>query len=212
MDRKEKFLVYSFLTSIPGKAKEKISKRTGLKITVPRLEIFSEYCEHAGYIDVYNHYRTGSVCLEDNWKTKSSKIRQFAGLVGFVETNAFLARKHFCQDESTKKLSHNSFRKGLANGLLQNSINGDTVNKLLVLRPKLGQSVSSAQGHLLVKMGKKGYCFTCSNAGSKRVINQTLLFCSFCGPAKPLCSPNTGRQCFMNHILNGFPENQYRKK
>ena len=48
----------------------------------------------AAGIDIHNHVgRFGS--LEDVWKTKSYNHRQFAGITGFIFTNAFLAINYF---------------------------------------------------------------------------------------------------------------------
>ena len=156
---------------------------------------------------MYNHYRTGSVALEDTWKTLSPKLRQFAGLIGFIETNAFLALKHFCADEAAKKTIHSEFRKNLANLLLTNTL--DQIRNQLLLRPKLCPIIKPE--HDLVKLPKRGKCYMCSNSESVRVINQTLWCCSLCGSNRPLCSPNTGRQCFMDHVRIGFPSKKYRK-
>lgn len=207
LDKKEKQLISSCATTLKGKPKEKISKRTGQKVVIPRPKIFSDFCENAGSIDVYNHYRTGSVALEDTWKTLSPKLRQFAGLIGFIETNAFLALKHFCADEAAKKTIHSEFRKNLANLLLTNTL--DQIRNQLLLRPKLCPIIKPE--HDLVKLPKRGKCYMCSNSESVRVINQTLWCCSLCGSNRPLCSPNTGRQCFMDHVRIGFPSKKYRK-
>ena len=210
MDKKEKLLVSSCATTMQGKPKERISKRTGQKVIMPRPKIFSDYCEKAGSIDIYNHYRTGGVALEDVWKTNSPKLRQFAGLVGFVETNAFLARKYFCQNDNAKKTTHSEFRKRVANLMLMNRM--DRNSNVLILRPKLGINADvTVVEHALVKLPKRGKCYMCSNLGVVRIINQTLWCCSLCGTEKPLCSPNTGRQCFMKHIKDGFPSKKYRK-
>ena len=94
-DKKEKQLVSTFATTLEGPPKVKKSRRTGEIRTTPRPKIFSDYCEHAGAIDIYNHSRTGGTALEDSWKTLSSFLRQIAGLIGFVETNAYVASKFF---------------------------------------------------------------------------------------------------------------------
>ena len=206
-DSKEKLLVSSCATTLPGPAKVKISSRTGLKKVIPRPKVFHDYCNNAGSIDIYNHVRTGSVGLEDTWKTHSGKIVQFAGLLGFVETNAFLAKKHFCCVESSDRNCHNTFRKNLSNQLLYNTIDSE---QKVWLRPTLGSD--NSKEHAQVRLSKRTNCYICSNFDEERVINQTLWYCRACGPHKPLCSANTGRQCFAYHINYGFPEKKYRKK
>ena len=51
--------------------------------------------------------------LEDAWQTKNSYIKQVAGVVGFLFTNAFLAYKHFQKSAS----KHSQFKVNLANAL-----------------------------------------------------------------------------------------------
>ena len=207
LDKKEKLLVSSCATTLKGKPREKYSRRLGAKVVIPRPKIFSDFCDNAGAIDIYNHYRTGGVALEDTWRTKSPKIRQFAGLVGFVETNAFLARRYFCSEDVARNALHKTFRKNLANQMLSNRM--DQAENQLTLRPKLGSNLTV--GHDLVKLPKRGNCYICSNAGNVRIINQTVWCCSLCGTGRPLCSPNTGRPCFMSHVENGFPQKKYRR-
>ena len=205
MDIKEKSLVSSFSTTIPGKPRIKISKRTKEKTIIPRPKIFSEYCEQAGAIDIYKHYRTGGTGLEDSWKTISPLLRQFAGLLGFVETNAFLAKKFF----EDKAFDHGQFRKNLANELLTNSLDKATLG--LVLRYKGKQRL--AEDHRLERMLSKQKCFSCSNKGELRVEHKTIWCCACTGPKRPICSPNTGRNCYTDHVETGlFPTKKYRKK
>ena len=45
------------------------------------------YC--AG-INIHNHVKTGSLGYEDIWLTRNAIHRQFAGITGFLFTNAYL--------------------------------------------------------------------------------------------------------------------------
>ena len=135
-DKKLKLLVSSFSTSTPGQPRVKKSKRYGLEMSTPQPKIFEEYCAHAGAIDAFHHYRTGGMVLEDSWKIWSILAKQFSGLVGFVESNAFLAMKYF----SGSNIEHNIFIKNLAKALLSNRFDKEPLSALVSI-PRLGKKV-----------------------------------------------------------------------
>ena len=58
---------------------------------VNRPQVAYDYLNGCATIYIHNHVRTGSVGLEDIWKTQSAHARQFAGVLGFVFTPAYLA-------------------------------------------------------------------------------------------------------------------------
>ena len=120
-ENKERLLVSSCATILPGPAKYKIFLKTGLKKVIPGSKVFHDYFNNAGSIDVYIHIRTGSVGLEDTWRTHFSKTVHFAGLLGFVEANAFLAKSHFCCVESFYRNCHNTYHRNLSKELLYNT-------------------------------------------------------------------------------------------
>ena len=130
-NKKLKLLVSSFSAS-PDQPRLKKSRRYGLEMSTPQPKIFEEYCAHAGAIDAFHHYRTGGMVLEDSWKIWRILSKQFSGLVGFVESNAFLAMKYF----SGSNIEHNIFIKNLAKALL----NKEPLSAL-VLIPRLGKRV-----------------------------------------------------------------------
>ena len=76
--------------SIVGKPRK--TKHHGL---VPRPGVAEEYLNYSASIDVRNHYRTGSVDLENIWHTKNPHRRQLAGILGFCFANGYLAMKYF---------------------------------------------------------------------------------------------------------------------
>ena len=204
-DKKLKQLVSTFATSLPGNPRLKKSRRTGEVQSIPRPKIFADYCEYAGAIDNFNHYRTGGTALEDSWKTLSPFLRQLGGLLGFVETNAYVASKFF----GNSLLDHGLFRRELANFLLTNKLDAPT---RICLRRPLKNLVPVT--HKLERMTEqtKGKCFVCSNIGAVRVELTTVWYC-ICCPKKPLCSPTTGRSCFTDHAQTGkFPPKVYRKQ
>ena len=205
-DKKVKQIVSTFATTVPGEPRKKDSRRTGNITVVPRPQIFSEYCQYAGAIDVFNHFRTGGGGLEDSWRTHSSKTRQFSGLVGFVETNAFLAMRYF--SPGTGSTLHSSFRKDLANALLRNSVDRSTK---LTLRPTLRSAPIDEHNQIKYEDKKRVRCFYCANKDWVKITSYTSWYCELCGPKRGLCSPNTGKNCFAAHITLGFPKKRYRK-
>ena len=59
--------------------------------------------------------------MEDTWKTKNYIHRQFAGILGFVFTNSYLAISYFNNDGNKIKGvqgKHISFKMKLANQLV----------------------------------------------------------------------------------------------
>ena len=117
-DKKQFEMIASCSTTLPGKPRTKI-RRNGEKVMIPRPAVVSEYFDHAGAIDVYNHIRTGQRGLEDTWRSQSPMIRQFSGLLGFIETNAYQAMKCF---GNVPTLAHYEFRENLVNELITNTL------------------------------------------------------------------------------------------
>ena len=62
---------------------------------VNRPQVAYDYLNGCAAIDIHNHVRTGSVGLEDIWKTQSAHARQFVGVLRFVFTHAYLAYQWF---------------------------------------------------------------------------------------------------------------------
>lgn len=58
--------------------------------------------------------RTGSTGLEDAWLTKDPVIRQFAGVFGFLLTNAHLAHKYFVNPD----MKHVNFKIQLSHQMV----------------------------------------------------------------------------------------------
>ena len=170
----------------------------------------------AGAIDIYNHYWTGSVGLEDSWHTQSSKLRQFAGFIGFIETNTFLAMRYFYQDNKAKSMAHSSFRKTIANAILNNQYDVMLKPPLILrsglLSKKMTEQVTVLSHHLVVVKSRRRDCYYiyCANVEEERKALQTVWMCDECD--KPLCSQSTTRECFQLHIAFGSPAKKYRKK
>ena len=201
-DKKQFEMTASCSTTLPRKPRTKI-RRNGEKVMIPRPAVVSEYFDHADAIDVYNHIRTGQRGLEDTWRSQSPMIRQFSGLQGFIETNAYQAMKCF---GNVPTLAHYEFRENLANELITNKL--DCEEKLDLRRRVEAESYQ----HRVGKLEKQAKCFYCSHSGQKRIRSFTKYYCTnvICGPKQPLCSHTTGRTCFEDHIIYGFPAKKYR--
>ena len=79
-------------------------------------------------INIHNHVRTGEVGLEDAWMTKNYIHtyyihRQFAGVLCFVFTNAYLAKKFFFPERNSSMYGvvgeHTKFKMSLCNQLME---------------------------------------------------------------------------------------------
>ena len=96
LDLPEKLFLTSCSTSLAGPPR--LKKYHGANTRPQRA---FNYLSSSASIDVDNHFRTGLVGLKDEWKTKNSNMRQVGGVLGFVFTNAYLA-KRFCQKATIK--------------------------------------------------------------------------------------------------------------
>lgn len=116
-----------------------------------------------------------------------------------METNAFFAYKFFNDND----VLHDNFREKLALGLLR------TGEELPQARGPAEQPQPPAnlqQGaHVLARIGlrKQLTCIVCSRVRKQPM--KASYYCTDCGVNAIFCSPNTGRDCFAHHILNGIP-------
>ena len=218
LDLKEKMFISSCSTDLSGPARK--TKYHGL---VPRPQVAFDYLSTSASIDIHNHFRTGSTGLEDAWQTKNAHVRQVAGVLGFLFTNAYMAYRHF--RNSTMK--HSDFKVKLANALM-----GYIMEQHRTLRLSNNNVApaeeADAKVHVLVLLekpfkGKDGeerdfqryqkYCFYCQhNPVGNPSKQKTSFHCKACvgpnGQVYPLCQPSTGRSCFQMHIVNGLPPKQ----
>ena len=88
------------------------ARKTKYHGLVPRLQVSFDYLSASASIDI--HFRTGSCGLEDAWQTKNAHLRQVAGVLGFLFTNAYLAYRHF----RNSNMRHSDFKLRLANALM----------------------------------------------------------------------------------------------
>ena len=148
-DLKEKQFVSTCSTSLEGKPRK--TKHHGL---IKRPKVAEQYLQMAAGIDIHNHVRTGSLGLEDVWSTHNYIHRQFAGILGFAFTNAFLAATYFQRVQNEKvslKYNHVNFKIKLANQMVQ--------YKEIQSRPSRGMpelvNTVCRQGHVMISLGKR---------------------------------------------------------
>ena len=108
LDLQEKLFISSYSTSLDGPL-----RATKYHGDVPWPLVAYEYLSSSASIDIHNHFRTGSSGLEDAWQTKNANLRQVAGVIGFLFTNAYLAYRHFHKSQ----IKHSEFKVELANAL-----------------------------------------------------------------------------------------------
>ena len=205
-DLKVKQFISTCSTILPDEPRK--TKHHGL---VPRPQVAENYLKMSAGIDIHNHVRTGSMGLEDAWQTKNYIHRQFAGVLGFVFSNAYLAMRYFYGKRMSFKLTngdHSKFKILLVNQLLSyEGYAGEIVkNPVKEVRKEV---------HNLVRLDntkrKQARCFYCQHAHADKRENKTAYYCEGCGKDKPLCAATTDRDCFAAHITHGLPGKKYRK-
>ena len=108
LDLQEKLFISSCSTSLDGPP-----RATKYHGDVPRPMVAYEYLSSSASIDIHNHFHTGSTGLEDAWQTKNANMRQVAGVISFLFTNAYLAYHH----SQKSQIKHSDFKAKLANAL-----------------------------------------------------------------------------------------------
>jgi hypothetical protein len=105
LDKKLKTFVSSRGTTLEGtpskrprhkivvnEAGQLVSSRIVKEVKRPR--VVEDLYKYFSAIDVHNHYRQGSLRIEDNWKTKTWTTRVFSTIIGMIATNAYLAYRY----------------------------------------------------------------------------------------------------------------------
>ena len=108
LDLQEKLFIPSCSSCLDGPP-----RATKYHRDVPRPMVAYDFLSSSASIDIHNHFRTGSTGLEDAWQTKNANMRQVAGAIGFLFTNAYLAYHHFQKSQ----IKHSDFKVKLANAL-----------------------------------------------------------------------------------------------
>jgi hypothetical protein len=85
---------------------------------VPRPSLAETYFDNANAIDVHNHYRQGSLALEETWRTQTWWHRSFATLLGMTVTDSFLLYNHFHPGQ--ERMTFTEFVSQLCTALVRN--------------------------------------------------------------------------------------------
>jgi hypothetical protein len=181
---------------------------------IKRPQVASEYCDMSAAVDIHNHYRTGSIGLEDAVRTKSGFIRQFCGVIGFLATNTFLTTTNFYNFESPRNQEHLKFKMELASRLTRM---GHDQRRVSRIEQTDNNQLGFTGAHSLKKfpgLRNNKPCYYCKHGYAKPTDkrNKTTWYCRECGPQYPLCSPETGRVCFELHKVHGIPKKRYFRK
>ena len=175
------------------------TKHCGL---ISRPQVAYDYLRYSAGIDVHNHVRTGSLGLEDVWRTASPHTRQFTGVLGFVFTNSYLAMKYF--KKGGVPVKHVEFKMDLANQMVRFDEAMNPVGK----RPSVLRANSTAimlSSHTMTKYAGKRQqkpCYVCQHGGDVPSIRKTSYYCEECNVA--ICPPHL-RTCWNNHLVK-MPE------
>lgn len=172
--------------------------------TVNRPQLFETYFDGAPSIDIHNHIRQDGLGLEVAWGTQDWKSRMFACLFGIIETNAYLAFKYF---GNFKNNSHVEFTQALALQLIHFD---EQANPCSPPGSSTSDESETFSDHSLRALSSEDTrqrvqrkCIVCSKM--RRTQQKASYYCVKCGKQAVLCSPQTGRNCFAYHIVNGFP-------
>ena len=218
LDLQEKMFISSCSTDLAGPPRK--TKYHGL---VTRPQVAYDYLSASASVDIHNHFRTGSNGLEDAWQTKNAHLRQVAGVLGFIFTNAYLAYRHF----QNPNLKHSSFKINLANELMSFRMKQHRPPRLSNDFVPAAEEDKKVHALVLLSKPSKGkdgqerafqrfqkYCYYCQHNPEERPEKRkTSYHCEACvgpnGQVYPLCQPSTGRHCFQKHIVNGIPTKRY---
>ena len=154
---------------------------------VPHPQVAEHYLKYSAAIDVHNHYRSGSVALEDIWHTKTPLRHQFVGILGVCFTNSYLGMKHFCDP----KIQHHAFKMAAAHALTSYKITN------MIEAQVLSHSINISDGYILEKLPNSQRCSMCQHGYLNRKMGNisTTFKCALC--AVPVCKPSKGdcRKC-----------------
>eukprot|EP00123_Amoebidium_parasiticum_P017005 comp23676_c0_seq1/m.40528 comp23676_c0_seq1/g.40528 ORF comp23676_c0_seq1/g.40528 comp23676_c0_seq1/m.40528 type:complete len:163 (-) comp23676_c0_seq1:19-507(-) len=139
----------------------------------------------------------------------------FAGLVGMVFVNTYLAYNHFIADGDKNALSNEQWREKLAGELLNNPLLQAGKQSARILK-SLSTNTTTAKrsnlGHpVLIDSGKRLDCVMCARTDQKGYKRSRVSWmCSRCGVA--LCYKYSDRNCYELHLEKGVPVRHRRTK
>lgn len=160
-----------------------------------------QWYDNYGKVDAFNHTMVGDG--GQGWES-ALELREkrnfplFTGLLSLIDTNIFIAMKHFYDYQGT----HIDFRRELTNVLLNNPlrIDADDVSY---------QPPENRTDHKRAYAGnnKRSKCVVCSRVNGVKGNDIPLsdLYCLKCGPEK-MCRDSSKRNCWEWHVQNnGLP-------
>jgi hypothetical protein len=181
------------------------------KVT-PWPQVVSNYFLAANASDVNNHYRQGSLKLEESWITHTWWHRPLATVLGTIEADAYLAYLAFNTDAD--KLSHRDFTEEIASGLIHNSFDdsGSTGDEIQLrkrkradpdtMSPICNLKLLSSSDAARPEKGSRRTQRTCRVCGKK-----ASYYCDACSNPENsmffgICGPGSGRDmnCFLSHV------------
>lgn len=220
-------LVKSFIASIGNclPAVQQILKRTRVaqqdghyitesyqKIT-SRVQVVANLFRYFSVIDVHDHYRQGTLALEEHWKTYTWWHRLFSTIMGIIYTNAyFYYRNDYMKQHHNDKdmKSYEDFLGELAYEMVHNKYDSNIIDRNS-LRPRDDDDITSTifhrtrclQEHPIFQERKENsssskyravsYCIVCHEKCS--------FYCDSCSTQSkcfPICNPSS-KDCINRH-------------
>ncbi len=90
-------------------------------IDVQRPQMIEILLNNFSTVDVHDHYRQGSLCLEESWKTNTWFHCIFTTMLGIVSTDFFLAYRLRSTRQHKEYDDYHIFIGKLAKGLIENN-------------------------------------------------------------------------------------------
>jgi hypothetical protein len=148
--------------------------------------VIKEFFTYFSAIDIHDHYRQGSLALQDYWQTKSWVMRMWSTVLGMIITDAYLMFRHdysiATRGDMKKCKDFLIFVDELAYDLIHNDIDAPVAARLRA-RPEIQDPVPFYKLHRLIPL---------SNFDNTRMYQQVK--CRV--PRLQVINENTGEQGF----------------
>eukprot|EP00873_Tetraselmis_striata_P002151 jgi/Tetstr1/422415/TSEL_013253.t1 len=146
------------------------------------------YNQHCNAVDIHNKLSIGPGTVGDAWQSKCPLMRFFLCTLGMIETNAFLAYNHTCEEE----ISRRAWKCQLADLLIQRG----------------RQDMAAAEGGRMAPMaprpaGSKRCRTSGASAGSSRAVNDETAGLSDLPVPHSISNPND-REASPGHALGAM--------
>ena len=182
-----------------------------VKRETPWPQLVRNYFHAACACDVNNHYRQGSLAMEESWGTHTWWHRVLATVLGTIEADAYLAYVAISSDKEL--LSHRAFVEVVSEALIFNDFAGTVGPK--TTRKRSRQQTDAEEGvvssHDLQLLSSVARMPTNNGPGRHQKTcrvcrRKTSYFCTACSNVKKgyffgICGPGSGRgmECFNEH-------------